>query len=177
MTGPLAILQGAPWWVFPLLALLIWLGALALRPRTVALPRVFIAPAVFIGWGLVSLVTRSSASPLIPLDWLATAACGAVLAFATTRFDGLRADRDHRLVHLPASWLPLARNVLIFGAKFLLGAAMAMRPESRDQLLLWDIAVSGASAGYFLGWALRFALSYRQASAVDLLAASRPGVA
>jgi hypothetical protein len=34
--------------------------------------------------------------------------------------------------------------------------------------LNWDIYVSGASAGYFMGWSVRFMMSYVKAPHVDL---------
>jgi hypothetical protein len=37
--------------------------------------------------------------------------------------------------------------------------------------LNWDIYVSGASAGYFMGWSVRFRRSYNNAPQLDLPAA------
>src|SRR5260370_3911673 len=68
------ILSGSPWWVYGLLALLIWLGLQAARPRTVSLSRVLISPALFIGWGIVHLMLRSNFSHALLL--LVTAASG-----------------------------------------------------------------------------------------------------
>lgn len=161
------IVQGTPWWVYPLLALLVLLGLQALKPRSLPLPRVLITPAVFIAWGITSLVARPSFSGGLMLDWLITASFGGALALLLTRSDALRLDRERRLVHLPGSWLPLARNLLIFAAKYGLAVAAAIAPAARDQLALWDIAVSGASAGYFIGWTALLAWNSRRES-VDL---------
>jgi hypothetical protein len=157
-----AIIQGTPVWVYPLIALLLYLGLQATRPRTVSLVRAFITPAIFIAWGLVSLFARPTLSPVLILDWLLTAVAFGTLAFLTTRLAEVRFDHVRRAVSLPASWLPLTRNLLIFAAKYSLAIAVATHPAARDQLALWDIAVSGASAGYFLGWLARFAAAYRQ---------------
>jgi hypothetical protein len=155
------ILQGTPWWVYPLLALLVVLGLQATKPRDVPLARVLVAPAVFIAWGIVSLVARPSFSSGLVLGWLITASFGAALALLTIRGDAVRLDHARHLVHLPGSWLPLARNLLIFAAKYGLAVAAVLAPAARDQLALWDIAVSGASAGYFLAWLARLAVAYR----------------
>lgn len=166
----LLIVTNTPWWVFLLFALLLWLGVQALRPRTVALRRVFITPAIFIGWGMVGLALAARAQPAVIPAWALTAAAGAALALFSVRLTGLRTERDGALVHLPGSVLPLVRNLVIFGAKYVLAVAMARRPELRDQLLPWDMAVSGASFGYFVGWTVRFLLSYRRAAAALVLA-------
>jgi hypothetical protein len=161
MTQIVPILTHTPPWVWVVLALLLWLGMLGLKPRTVALPRVLLTPAVFITWGLVALAAAARSSPLILLDWAVLAACGIGLALATVRFEGLRAERG--VVHLPGSRLPLIRNLAIFGAKYTLAVAMARHPEQRGQLVFWDLGISGLSAGYFLGWLFRFVLAYRHA--------------
>jgi len=157
-----AIIQGTPAWVYPLLGLLLYLGLQATRPRSIGLTRAFITPAIFIAWGLISLFARPTLSPALILDWLLTAGAFGSLAFLTTRVANLRFDHIRRLVSLPGSWLPLVRNLLIFIAKYGLAVAVATHPAARDQLALWDVAVSGASTGYFLGWLARFAAAYRR---------------
>jgi len=162
MQRVLEILQHIPWWVFAVFALLIWLGVQALTARTVPIWRLLITPAVFIGWGVVSLVLRAGASPMLIADWAVAAAIGAAIAWTTVGLDGVQIDHARGVLRLPGSKLPLIRNLLIFSAKFGLALAMALAPTWRDNLALWDIAVSGASAGYFLGWLTRLALAYRQ---------------
>jgi hypothetical protein len=50
-----------------------------------------------------------------------------------------------------------------------------MHPEARGQLAVWDFAVSGASAGYFFGWVVRFTLAYRNTPIADLTMAVHSG--
>lgn len=175
MSALLLILAHTPWWVFLLFALLVGLGVQALQPRRMALRRVFITPAIFIAWGLTGLALAARASPSVIPVWGLAAAAGCALAFFSLRLEGLSVDRGGSTVHLPGSVLPLARNVLIFAAKYVLAAAIARHPEMRDQLLPWDMGVSGAAFGYFLGWTARFLLSYRRAAADDLRLAPRTG--
>jgi hypothetical protein len=160
------ILSGSPWWVYGLLALLVWLGLQAARPRTVSLSRVLIAPAVFIAWGIVSLMLRADFSDA--LVWLGTAACGAAFAGLVTRIDGVVADRRVGLVRVPGSILPLLRFLAIFIAKYALAVAASIRPDLRDLLAPWDIGVSGLAAGYFVGWLLAFLRAYRRAPDAEL---------
>ncbi|HZB90982.1 MAG TPA: DUF6622 family protein [Stellaceae bacterium] len=168
MTALLAIVSHTPRWVFVVFALLLLLGIQALRPRTIAVARVFATPAVFIAWGLVSLALAAESAPQALVGWSLTAVAGASLALLTLRLDGLRAEGGGR-VHLPGSPLPLMRNVLIFAAKYVLAVLLALHPAARSQLLFWDMAVSGASAGYFIGWTVRFLIAYRRAAAAAAL--------
>jgi hypothetical protein len=174
MTALLAILTHTPPWVFLVFALLLILGVQALRPRSIALARVFVTPLVFVGWGLLSLVLAARTTPIAPVAWALTAAAGGALALLSVRLEGLRAEPGGR-IHLPGSVLPLTRNMLIFAAKYVLAATMAQHPDMRAQLLLWDIAVSGASAGYFIGWTARLLLAYRRAAAAPIPAARGGG--
>lgn len=169
------ILRGTPWWVFLLAALLVWLGLRSLRPRVTTVVRVLITPAVFITWGLASLTAGGRSSPTLVLVWLLTAVAGVAVAMLTVRLQDLLVDRVHRLVLVPASLLPLVRNVVVFSAKYALAVAAIIHPAGRGQIMVWDVAVSGLSAGYFFGWAVRFALAYRNAPTADLTATAHRG--
>ncbi len=157
------ILFGTPLWAYGLLALLIWLGLQAARDREIHLSRVFITPAVFISWGSYRLVSQSLLTPALFSDWLIGALAGALAGAALPRLGGMGVDRHARRVRMPGHWLPLVRNLVIFGAKYGLAVAAGIQPALRQPLTPWEFAVSGASAGYFLGWLLRFAWAYRKA--------------
>ena len=159
--GIAAIVSGIPLWVYPLLALLVWLGLQARRTREVGLARLLATPAAFILWGLASLLQHPPGWLLA--DWAAAAVGGALLALATMRDQGVAIDPARLRVTMPGSWLPLARNLAIFAVKFALGLAAARNPAAHDQLALWDVAVSGLSAGYFIGWVAWLAALYRRA--------------
>jgi hypothetical protein len=126
------------------------------------------ADHAFIGWGVTSLVIQSTSAPILVAHWSAAAVVGAAIAWTTSRFDSIKIDRVQRQVSRPGSASTLIRNLLIFSAKYGLGAAAAMMPAWRSDLALWDIAVSGASAGYFLGWLARLAQAYRRAAEPNL---------
>lgn len=158
MAGLFNILLHTPSWVFGLFALLSWLGLQAMRARSLPIWRLLVTPAIFIGWGAASLVAQ--ASPILIADWLFAAATGAAIAWSTSRLHGVTIDRTNHLVSLPGSAVPLVRNLLIFLAKYALGVTAVIIPASHPQLAFWDIAISGVSAGYFLGWLIRFASLY-----------------
>src|SRR6187551_3704875 len=74
-----AILVNTPPWVFALLALLIWQGCTALRPRSQPLARMLIIPAVFFLMGVSRLALGGRSIDLVVV-WLASAAMFAALA-------------------------------------------------------------------------------------------------
>ena len=162
MSGIIAIVQHTPLWAFGVLALLVLFGVQALRPRTTALWRLLVVPAVFIGWGVVSLMARSAQSPALLFDWLGTGTIGFAIAWVSTSLAGLRVDRVAGLVQLPGSIVPLIRNLGIFLAKYFLAASAAVTPALATALAPWDIGISGLSSGFFAGWLIKFALKYRR---------------
>jgi len=160
------ILRHTPVWVYALFAYLVWMGLSRLRPSLRDVRRVYVVPAVFIVWGLSGLAQRADVLPNAGWNW----ALGAVIGIALGGMlqQRMQVDRPRRRVLQPASVVPLLRNVAIFGSHYLLNVAAAIHPRDSAGYLGWDVIVSGLSAGYFIGWAIRFALAYRAASQADL---------
>lgn len=167
MSQLFAIFHHAPWYVSALFVVLVLLGTQALRDRTISLRRVLITPVIFIGWGLIAVAGQSVSSPLFVTVWLIAATMGTALAVMTARFDRVRFEPARQMVSLPRSTVPLARNLLIFTAKYAIGVALALAPTAHVPLAIVDIAISGASAGYFFGWVARLMAAYRRTAAPD----------
>jgi hypothetical protein len=166
------ILSGTPIWVFALLAYLLWVGSARLKAGVRDLARIWITPAIFIVWGLVGLFQRPGDFSEVLIRWAVGFGGGAALglAFAIP----MQADHSRRRVLLPGSILPLLRILVIFGSHYVLRVAAAIHPEMSATYLNWDIYVSGASAGYFLGWSIRFMMSYAKAPQVQLESGATP---
>jgi len=151
MNGIFAIVSGIPWWVLPLLLLLIAIGVRSLKTRFVPLPVALIAPVAFTAWGVVTLL-RAKPDTVPVLSFVIAAMIGVAIAIVTTRDRDVTVDAIRRQVCLPGSYVPLIRNLSIFTAKFVLTFAMTVNPDLHDTLAPWDLGVSGISAGYFVGW-------------------------
>ncbi len=63
-------------------------------------------------------------------------------------------------VAIKGSVVPLVRNLAIFAVKYVLTAAVMIRPQLRDAVAPYDIAVSRLAAGYFFGWLIRLARAF-----------------
>ena len=158
--GITGILNGTPWWVYAVFIFLVASGIQALRPRSWPFARIAAAPLAFTAWGIASLLLAPSISASLVLTWLAAAGSASGLALITWRSDRVSIDRATRRISLPPSWAPLARYLAIFAAKYAISVAMILNPAARESLAFWDIAVSGLSAGYFLGWLAYLAAVY-----------------
>jgi hypothetical protein len=161
MPSILDILQRTPWWAFGLLAVLVVFGVQALKDRCLPVWRFLVIPAVFIGWGIVSLMFHFGSSSFLIVDWAVSALIGAAVGLLTSRTDQFHFERPGA-VFVKGSALPLMRNLVIFAAKYGLTAAATIHPTQRAILVPWDIAVSGLAAGYFIGWLIHLMRAYRR---------------
>lgn len=168
MSDLVTILQHTPVWVYVLFAVLLALGLVSLRTRTVKLWRPLVAPIVFIIWGIYGLAVRLDASALLPLYWAGAAAIAAALAWYGTDLGTTEPDPASGQVRIMGSAFPLVRNMTLFFSKYAIGVAIAQTAFDLQTLYALDVAVSGISLGYFTGWLLRFAQRYRQSQTVSV---------
>jgi hypothetical protein len=166
MQTAIRILINTPVWVWPLLAYLIWQGAQAMRVRTQPIWRMLIVPLVFFGMGLSRLwIARGNGfEPL--LAWLVAALLFGWLAFSHGP-QLLAVDRQSRTVIRPGSVMPLIRNITVFVLQYSVAVATAMKLEPHAAMAIAGHAVSGASAGYFSGWAAALLRRYRDFDAAE----------
>jgi len=161
------VLSHTPPWVFVLFTYLVWIGLMRLRPSVRDVGKTWITPAIFVAWGVVGLFRRPGDFSYIAIHWGVAALIGGILG-SLGGMKKMLVDRPRQLVRLRGSVLPLVRILVIFGAHYALQVAAAIHPDNRATFLAWDIYVSGASAGYFFGWSIRFLRAYRTAPQVDL---------
>ena len=154
------ILINTPLWVFALLAYLIWQGWQARQKRTQAIWRMLIVPLVFFLMGLSRLVLARDHGLEPMMAWPVAAILFASLAL----FRGpqlLAVDRTKGVVTRPGSWGGLIRNIMVFSLQYGVAVATAMKLEPHAAVAIIGHAVSGASAGYFSGWAAALLRRYR----------------
>jgi len=68
-------------------------------------------------------------------------------------------------VTLSGSVFPLIRNVTVFVVQYAVAVAAARHLDGQRVLAIAGRAVSGATAGYFIGWSIVFLIRYRKAGA------------
>ena len=158
MQFAIGILTHTPLWVWLLLAYLIWQGMQATRPRDTPIWRLMIVPAVFIVMGLSRIALRPENGPWPLLSWFAGALVFAALGLCT-RPKLLAVDRATMRVTRPGSRMPLVRNLVVFALQYAVTVTATLDPHSNAALA--GRAISGASAGYFIGWIIALWRQYR----------------
>lgn len=155
------IASGTPWWVWVLFAVLMSRGIRALKPATAPLWRFTIVPAVILVWGIAHVLLTVGFSPLSVGAYLLALAAGCVLGWLSALGIAVRVDRGRGLATVPGGPATLVLILVIFAAKYTLGAWHGMVPAvaAQDWFILVDAGSSGLIAGMFLG---RFAQLWRK---------------
>ena len=160
------ILIHTPIWVFPLFAYLVWLGIQAMRPRTTTIQRSLVVPAIFIIWGLSSLVSQSQNTVLPLVAWLAAALVLGASGFLLAK--PFELDHTTGEIKRPGSVMPLVRNLTIFALQYTVRVIMAIDPDARLTATVVGRAVGGGMTGYFLGRTVALLRQYYKQRQADL---------
>jgi len=151
------VLTHTPRWVFVLLAYLVWQGIKAMQPRTTTIWRALIVPLVFIAWGVSRLGLRQdSVWPLV--GWIAAALVLLPLGVLTPR--PFELDHKTGLIRRPGSVFPLIRNLIVFALQYSVAVISAVDVHDRLLAAIVGRAVSGATAGYFIGSTIALLRAY-----------------
>ncbi len=147
-----SIIDGAPIWVWPVLAFLVWAGLRATRARTVPTWPIYVMPAVgFLSVNAVAgLPSTSGQWPLFVLVYL----LGAMLGYRYQRPKILQ--KQGGTVHLAGEWLTFTVLMVVFWMNFASGVAQAIAPEVYASATFTRafIAIAGLASGSFCGRAL-----------------------
>lgn len=162
MPDLMTVLQNTPRWVFVLFAALLFVGVRSLRSRSSPLWQVLATPAIFIVWGVYGVMLRSELATLYAWIWLAAVAVSGGFSWALTDLSGIEFEQRGSQIRQQGSTFPLVRNMVLFGAKYAVGLAIGYSLFARESLYVVDVAISGVSAGYFIGWVARLAERYRK---------------
>jgi alpha-beta hydrolase superfamily lysophospholipase len=148
----LQIVRNTPLWVWPLMVLVIWLGILGLRSRTLPLWRLAVLPAVGLVLSFVGL--GQAAQPALALvAWLVALAVALPLGDLLGRRRTVHRLDDGRL-EIAGGWFMLVFGISIFAVRYALGVVFGMAPALRADPAWIALAggVGGFVAGIGLGW-------------------------
>lgn len=151
------IITRTPFWVWVLLALLVFLGYQQTKSRTIGLRRVAIIPIILTALSIYGTLSAFGRSPEIMLAWLASATLLATTVWLTPLPTGSRFDNKTRQLYVIGSWVPMTLMMGIFANKYVVGVALSMQPElaQNSTFVLAFSALYGAFSGVFIGRAVR----------------------
>lgn len=168
MTGIIAALAHTPLWVWPLFAVMLWLGARNVSTRERALAPMFALPAIVLAIGLFEIATSSADLTLAIPAFAVSLALGVAIGWNLVPGDVVR-RREQGRVLVPGSAAPLLIVIALLVLRYAMGYTYGRWPELRsDPALTLEFGATGALlAGILWGRALRLVQIYRRPSAID----------
>ncbi len=165
MQFAIGVITHTPVWAWILLAYLVWQGIKGMQPRTSTVWRALIVPAIFIVWGLSRLgFGQQAAAPLIA--WIAAALVLLPVGVLTPR--PFEVDHTNGQIKRPGSIFPLIRNIVVFAAQYSVAVIAAIHTDDRATAAIVGRAISGATAGYFIGSTIALLRQYWKQRKADL---------
>lgn len=147
-----SILSGAPIWVWPLLAVLIFFGLKTTRTRTVPTWPLYVLPLL----GLLSVNAVNGLSPAL-LVWIIFAFAYLVGAGLGFKFQlGVVVKKSGASVTLAGEWVTMLVVMIVFWMNFLGGVIRVLAPDifASTGFHLVFAATAALAAGSFLGRAM-----------------------
>ena len=138
------IVSHTPPWVFVLLVVLLALGYLASRPRTLSRNRVAILPVAMILLSAYGVVSAFGYRATGIIAWIAGMGLADLLNRALQLPRGASYSAAKRTFALPGSWIPLALMLAIFFTKYAVAVLISFHPA----LLNLAVFVTGVSLVY-----------------------------
>jgi len=166
MQFAVGIITHTPLWAWLLLAYLVWQGIKAMRPQTTTIWRALIVPAIFIVWGLSRLGFGQQAGVAPLAAWITAALALLPVGVLTPR--PFEVDHTTGQIRRPGSVFPLVRNIIVFAAQYTVAVIAAIHADDRAMAAVVGRAVSGATAGYFIGSTVALLRQYWRQRKADL---------
>jgi hypothetical protein len=166
MQFAIGIITHTPIWAWILLAYLVWQGIKAVQPRTSTIWRALIVPAIFIVWGLSRLGFGQQAGITPLIVWIAAALVMLPIGVLTPR--PFEVDHSNGQIKRPGSVFPLVRNIVVFAAQYSVAVIAAIHTDDRAMAAIVGRAISGATAGYFIGSTIALLRQYWKQRKADL---------
>lgn len=161
------ILIRTPFYVWVILAGLLYRGYLSSKDREVAFAKLFFIPGIMPLLTVPDLALKFGLGGLGVAIWAAAAAAATLLTWQLSRAKISPASAPG-MVLAHGSWLPLAAMLAVFFSKYALNVMLVVLPQARHDLQFAALccALFGILNGVFFGWAARDTTSYLQTPAV-----------
>lgn len=152
----LGIISHTPFWVWFILAGLVYLGLQRTRTRELSVPRIIVPAALFVAIAIIRLVMGRFAEPAL----MGTAA-GLIVAFGLLMLvkPGRRARRiGPGLLLVEGEWFSLGLILAIFSVNYGIAVISAINPDvaNSDNLRFLYGFVNATSAGFMMGRAIAY---------------------
>ena len=142
-----------PWWVYLILAYLIFIGIRAGRPGFISLKRAVIIPVAFTILSIYTLLSAVQPTVLNITIWIIALLVGTLIGLIQMKFSRLKIDRERRLIWTEGNWTLLVVFILIFATKYYFDYQISVMPHIAEHpIFIYSLLTSSAIlTGWFIG--------------------------
>ncbi len=146
------ILKHTPYYVWAILALLVYHGVAAMRAREIPVRKLIILPLIMLALSLQDIQAKFGSGQLALCVW-ACAALAVMLPVWKFGRAGISPGAAPGSVRVHGSAAPLKMMLAIFFTKYATSVTLAVQPQASSNALFVVVtcALLGAFSGYFLG--------------------------
>ena len=161
----MGVLKGTPAWVYVLFVVLVGIGYLQTKPRSVSANRLVAVPFAMTGYSLFGVIAAFGAAAAGIAAWAAGIGAALAIGLVLKRPEGVSYVPASESFNVPGSWKPMALIMVLFFARYVINVALAIDPALRQAaaFTLAAALVYGLASGAFLSRAARI-WSQRQVS-------------
>lgn len=142
-----------PWWVYVILVVILQIGFKSAKTSTVSLYKLCIAPIIFTGMAIETLINNLALTPLVSGTFAATLLIGILLGWWQVARQQLQFDRKRKLIKVPGTWSVMIVILIIFSTKYYFGYELSVDPEAvkNTTFEIAFISVTAICTGLFIG--------------------------
>lgn len=161
-------------WVWPLFAILLWVGYRRTKPTVSKVRTIIFLPVIILALSIKRMASLS-VNKLTLLSWASAVVIGTALGWLLTRNRTVRADHNHRLIGLPGSWATLFSLIIIFFSRYYFSSVFSADPALRNDLayVVPSLVLMGFFLGFFTGRMAGHLYQYRKTEPSNLTSSPR----
>jgi hypothetical protein len=170
------ILAETPKWVFVIFFVLLYYGYMQSKTRMVGKGRVVILPVIMTLLSIGGVFSSFGGQPASLLAWVAGFAAAVGVNRIIRAPAGVRFDPATKRFHLPGSWTPFGLMMVIYFAKYAIGATTALRPDivATSTFAVVLSCIFGGLSGTFFARFLRIWFTASRDGAIEQDTETRP---
>ena len=123
------LLTETPFYVWPLLAYLLFVGFKARTSHFIPAKLMVLAPFCFPLYSAYMIFSQYGVSLMLILSWALSLALGVWVGLLMVRRSPVRVDKERKRMEIPGSGWPLILILSIFAARYFLGWAYEVYPD------------------------------------------------
>jgi len=163
------ILQ-TPWWVYLILAFVLYRGIRATKTQILKFRHVFVLPLILIFFSASNLFRVQMITVDLIINLIITLLVAGILGWFTVKAADIQVDHRNHLMRVPGSWWLLIILIIIFTCAYYVGYMTSVHPDivKMPRFMHGIFLINGFTMGLLIGRLARNIYCHQTKPTVDL---------